>query len=53
MQYTKKKNQCYCDYSDGFYVYCPPASQKTTLDCVDSIIPYAGRPVIAQSWIED
>ena len=48
-----KKNQCYCDYSDGFYVYCPPASHNTTLDCVDSIIPYAGRPVSAQSRIED
>lgn len=47
------KNRCYRDYSDSFYVYCPPSSDKTTLDGMDSIIRYAGRAVIAQSWIED
>lgn len=52
-EFKKVKNQCYRDYSDGFYVYCPPSPHKTTQDDVDYIIRYAGRPVIAQSRIED
>ena len=50
---SKGKSQCYRDYSDGFYVYCPPSTHKTTQDGVDYIIRYVGRPAMAQSRIED
>ena len=47
------KKQCYRDYPDGFYVYSPPSTHKSTQDCVDYIVRYVGRPVMAQSRIED
>lgn len=36
-EFKKVKNQCYRDYSDGFYVYCPPSSHQSTQDGVDYI----------------
>lgn len=45
MQYVK--NRCYRDYSDGFYVYCPPSSDKTTLDgVVPSSVMQAGPSLL-------
>ena len=52
-EFKKVKNQCYRDYSDGFYVYCPPSPHKTTQDGVDYIVRYVGQPAMAQSRIED
>ena len=52
-EFKKVKNQCYRDYSDGFYVYCPPSPHKTTQDGVDFIVRYVGQPAMAQSRIED
>ena len=52
-EFKKVKNQCYRDYSDGFYVYCPSSSHQSTQDGVDYIIRYVGRPAMAQSQIED
>ncbi len=53
VEFKKVKSQCYSDYPDGFYVYCPPSTHKSTQDCIDYIVRYVGRPVMAQSRIED
>lgn len=43
----------YRDYPDGFYTYCPPYEHKTIQDCVDYVVRYVGRPVMASSRIDD
>ena len=47
VEFKKVKNQCYRDYSDGFYVYCPPSSHQSTQDGVDYIVRYVGQPAMA------
>lgn len=51
--FKRIKRQMYIDYPDGFYAYCPPSKHKSLKDCVDYVIRYVGRPVMASSRIDD
>lgn len=51
--FKQLKREVYKTYKDGFYVYCPPSTHKSTSSCVDYVIRYVGRPVMASSRIFD
>lgn len=53
LEFKQLKRQLYKDYPDGFYAYCPPSIHKSLKDCVDYVVRYVGRPVMAQSRILD
>ncbi|MEG0368290.1 MAG: transposase [Coprobacillus sp.] len=53
IDFKQLKRRLYREYPDGFYAYCPPSKHKTLQDCVDYVVRYVGRPVMASSRIDD
>lgn len=53
IEFKQLKRQLYKDQPDGFYAYCPPSKHKDLKDCVDYIVRYVGRPVMAVSRIDN
>lgn len=53
VEFKQLKRKLYRDYPDGFYAYCPPSKHKNLKDCVDYVVRYVGRPVMAASRIDD
>lgn len=52
-EFKQLKRKMYKYYPEGFYAYCPRSNHKSLKDCVDYIIRYVGRPVMAASRIDD
>lgn len=52
-EFRQIKNDLYCRYKDGFYVYAPKSLYKSIKELLKYVCRYLSRPVMAESRILD